>query len=886
MKPVKLKMKAFGAYLKPVELDFEKGLRGQKFFLVHGATGSGKTTIFDAICYALFNKSSGDDRKVENMRSELAGYNEDTEVEFTFALGDKIYRIFRNPGHKNPKGKADMKKSAALYVDDKLFSEDTREIDDYIKDLIGFNVEQFRQVVMLPQGKFRDFLMASSNDRIKILNVIFNSALYERIEEGLKKKSEIIVAEKNNLESMRNNLLEQAQSIGETEGEINLAELAENFFAQLDESEKRLAELKKSADSARKNFTAGEILNEKFLQYETAEKNLILAKNNLEKILAEFEKSKIEYDRRKSEESLRSELDKEIDKLKKIQAEVANYENKKSEMERAKFEEDSARKEISDCEVRQKKFDERMTVLKSEIEKLQGAEVKLKIAEQDLKNSSERAKLLREIERLQKEFLKSQKRLAVAEKNLSEAQKESERLKFLEKVCTAAKLAQNLSDGEPCPVCGAITHPKLAITKEIIPSDKEMEDADRILKRCDTEKNLSVQGVNSISDKIDFYKNELEKFSGVKSFEEAQKKFDDAKKSVAELEDLRSRFKKGEDCTEKNNRELEAARKKFESASKKFAQLCGVVETIQKNISEEYLSAPEKISFDLSDKQNLKRKLELAWKNADESFRKLSDKKSKQEGEIKSAENVKNAAAEKISDQKKPDLFALKKTAEDSQEKFIAQVEYTKSLKDNLNRIKKISAELAELEKKISEVMKNYQIWTRLYDVASGKNFARMNFQTYYLNAMFQDVIREANERLEKMSGGRYLFQDMQGVKKGFKKAGLDLEILDAYTGKARPVETLSGGESFLASLSLALGLAAVVKNTAGGIRLDTIFIDEGFGSLDSETLDFAINSLIELQKDGGRLVGIISHVEELKNRIPARLEVTKNKIGSSAKFI
>ncbi len=161
-----------------------------------------------------------------------------------------------------------------------------------------------------------------------------------------------------------------------------------------------------------------------------------------------------------------------------------------------------------------------------------------------------------------------------------------------------------------------------------------------------------------------------------------------------------------------------------------------------------------------------------------------------------------------------------------------------------------------------------------------------MSFQTYYLNAMFHDVIREANERLEKMSVGRYQFKNMEGAKKHAKKAGLDLEILDAYTGKARPVETLSGGESFLAALSLALGLAAVVKNSAGGINLDTIFIDEGFGSLDSETLDFAMSALTDLQNDSGRLIGIISHVEELKQRIPARLDVIKNKSGSTAKFI
>ena len=175
-------------------------------------------------------------------------------------------------------------------------------------------------------------------------------------------------------------------------------------------------------------------------------------------------------------------------------------------------------------------------------------------------------------------------------------------------------------------------------------------------------------------------------------------------------------------------------------------------------------------------------------------------------------------------------------------------------------------------------------MWETLYQVASGKT-SKISFQRYYLSTMFKEVISEANNRLEKMSGGRYRFQNKKEVTDGrIRSAGLDLEIVDDFSGTARPVETLSGGESFLASLSLALGLAAVVQNNSGGIKLDTIFIDEGFGTLDTETLDFAIKTLMELQS-GGRLVGIISHVEELKNQIPVRLEVNKTKTGSTAEF-
>lgn len=886
MKPIKLRMTAFGAYVKPVELDFEKGLAGKKFFLIHGATGSGKTTILDAICYALYNKTSGGDKKVENLHSELADSSVNTEVEFTFALGDKIYKIIRSPAQKNPKGTADLKRSAKLYIDNKLVSDETKEIDELIKNRMGFNAEQFRQVVMLPQGKFRDFLMAGSNDKMKILNVIFNSALYERIELGLKEKSEFFTSAKNNLESQRENILNQLREIGGVEGEINLTALTEKITAEFTEAEKKLRELKILSDKAQEDFTAGKILSEQFSNFETAEKNLLTAQNNLKAILSEYEQAKMEYDRRKTEESLRLELDKKIFDLQKIQSAVTEFENKKSELARLESDEKSAQAKVAACENNQKKYDNRMAELKAEIERLQGADVKFKVAEQELEKSLQREKLLSELERLKKELGALQKNLVAVTRDYELAEKKLSQCRFLQLAGAASKLAETLEDNKPCPVCGSTHHPYPKISEDYIPTDKDVERYEQLFTKKQSAKKSVDDELAKRQGEISALTVELKKLDEVKNFDDAQKIFNDAKKLAVELDNARKSFKSGEKYVEKNNRELEVARRNFETAVKNLANLRGVIETMKKNISAEYLAAPEKISADLAKIQNQKRNLEAAWQNAQDNFHKQSNRKSKQEGEIKSAESAKISAEEKILNQVKPNLDALKKAVDDSQEIFIAQNNRANSLKDNLKHIKNFSVKLAELDEKISVAAKNYQIWTRLYKVASGDNFAKMTFQTYYLNAMFQDVIREANERLEKMSGGRYQFRNMQGIKKGFKKAGLDLEILDAYTGKARPVETLSGGESFLASLALALGLAAVVKNTAGGINLDTIFIDEGFGSLDSETLDFAINALTELQTDSGRLIGIISHVEELKNRIPARLEVTKNKIGSTAKFI
>lgn len=886
MKPVKLKMQAFGSYVKSVELDFEKGLNGQKFFLIHGATGAGKTTILDAICYALYDKSSGNDKAVENLRSEFASPEIKTEVEFIFKLGEKIFKIRRNPGHKMPKGKGDVKKSVELYIDNNFISSDSKEIDEKIKNQIGFNVEQFRQVVMLPQGKFRDFLTASSDKKMGILNLIFNSALYEKVEQILKEKFNSAEKEKNNLENNFKNILNQAKETGKVDGEFNeknLPDLIEKFSAEFQNAKKNLEELKIQSEKTQNNFIAGKILSEQFDNFETAEKNFFLAKKELEKISAEFEISKKEYHKRESEESERKIFDEKIQKLEQIKNFFAEFQNKNSELDKARETEKISRAEILKFEMRQKKYEERLIFLKKEIESLRGSDVKFKDAEQNLKKSQHKHELSLELERLKKELENSKKRLKVAEKNFDDAKKDLDRLQFLQKICTAASLAKNLSEGEPCPVCGSTSHPKIATTDEIIPTDEEIEKSQNFLNKKNIEKNSAILAVANITNKIDFYTASIKKMTEVLDLNEAEKIFDEMKNFSDKLEENRKNLKNGEELTEKNFFDLKKAQENFSVVSKKTSTLSGAVETIKKNIPEKYFENPKKIFDDLNKNICEKKILDDAWKKAQDNFNKFSKLKSNQEGKFKSAKDTKNNLEKKIEGKIKPDIDSLKKFADETKNFYTEEVKKNITLENNLKILQEISVKLENLKKNLETTEKNFQIWKRLYEVASGKNLAKMTFQTYYLNAMFQDVIFEANERLEKMSGGRYQFQE--GVKKNAKKTGLDLEIFDAYTDKSRPIETLSGGEIFLASLSLALGLAAVVKNSSGGINLDTIFIDEGFGSLDSETLDFAINTLTDLQNDSGRLIGIISHVEELKQRIPARLEVIKSKSGSTAHF-
>jgi exonuclease SbcC len=375
----------------------------------------------------------------------------------------------------------------------------------------------------------------------------------------------------------------------------------------------------------------------------------------------------------------------------------------------------------------------------------------------------------------------------------------------------------------------------------------------------------------------------LEKFVDVLELTAAENFYNSAKKSADDLKIARENLKKGETFTKEVIEKVKSARLDTENKTRAAEKLRGIVEEKKSQIPAEILADSKKIDTDLNALQSQQKKLDSAWKSAEETFHICEKQHSESAGKVKAAEKSFNDAAQKVSGKTPPNIAALQSKKNFAQDSHTAAVKEFAALDNNLNRLQDISKKLENLNAEISAATKDFQIWKKLSAVATGEK-SKITFQRYYLNAIFKDVIFEANERLERMSGGRYHFRNEKNALSRKKLEGLDLEIFDTYSGSARPVETLSGGESFLASLSLALGLAAVVKNTAGGIKLDTIFIDEGFGSLDGETLDVAMNALTDLQI-GGRLVGIISHVDELRRRIPTRLEVFKTKTGSDARF-
>lgn len=863
-------MSAFGAYVKPLELDFETGLNGANFFLIHGATGSGKTTILDAICYALYGESSGGGRTGKMMRSEQAFPTIKTEVEFTFALRGKTYAIRRNPKYMRARvrggGLTEENASASIKENGRLI--DTKDVAQYVTSLLGFDSEQFRQVVMLPQGAFQKFLLARSDARQIVLNMLFNADLFKRVEDELKLKAADAKKSFDALTEHKKNFLEEAAAT-----EVELPALIKTLEEDLQAAQSQLKALEAQALDAQKNFSNADNLAKHFTDLEAKAQALTEAQKLFDKLSTELNAAQIEFDKRQAEEQQRKDLERLTADLAKKKAALQSLQARRKELQ-------AAEDELKTRERYKARCDDTLTKLKRQEEILRDTPAKLEEAKQRLKAAQDRAKLTTELASLRGRLKAAETDSNAAGREYEATEKLLSELREAQQTGRAALLAATLEDGKPCPVCGAIHHPAPATADSTIPTDAQIKSAEAKLKTLANRKTAVEQTLNRLTTELKLKEatlaEGLDKGAEALTVAEAQAAFDKLSDDEKELARCRTRITTGEVKT----READAAEKKFLS---KVNNLRGAVDNMTQEVEEKYLANPTALDTEILNATRQLNLLNTAFRNAQDNFNRLNTQAAAQRATVEAAQRIKAEVAALVAGKTPPDMPALKKLLDTAQAAWKAAIDNKAKSTAQLDRLKDLAKKIAATNEDLTAAEKNLLMWKTLSDAANGKT-SRISFQRYYLATMFKEVIAEANNRLEKMSGERYRFRNKETVTDRRYSGGLDLEIVDDYSGTARPVETLSGGESFLASLSLALGLAAVVQNNAGGIKLDTIFIDEGFGTLDAETLDFAMKTLIELQS-GGRLVGIISHVEELKNQMPVRLEVHKTKAGSTAEF-
>lgn len=772
MKPLQLTMRAFGAYAGEQIIDFT--LLGDKnFFLIHGPTGSGKTTILDAISFALYGSASGDLRESKNLRSDYDPAEQKTEVEFTFKSGEYIYQVLRAPEQelKKQRGEGTRKVPAAAALF-KILTDGSKEplaaksdeVTKKITELIGFKAEQFRQIVLLPQGEFRRFLIAESKDRKAILETIFKTELYRRIEALLAEHSTAI---DNDYKALKQ---QQQFILNSTECENNDQLLADiQIFLQRQKEETAALQTASAQLAAAKlQLQQAQELHNAFAE-ETAARTAFLT-------LTE-QRSAVETAKTEAAQADKAALLEEIYNS-TLRAHKHNQECLSAEQ--------SAQQATAAA---QAKLQELQQKLSEQLQQLDG---------QSLKNT---ANLDKALELLNQRIL----------------QLHSEAAKLSGVTSELERLAAALVDNEPCPVCGALQHPHPATITAAQKSELQLKTQ------------TITRQVQSLQLLQQSYQQAQLHLAGCEATLKANQAA--SVNAAKEFSALREHFKERLDASDFESQAAFLAALRTESTRKQLQQTIAAYE------------------------QNLAA---------------ATDR-------LQRAQNAVNGKTE-------PELSACKAAEQQADALYRQLTAQTAVTAKELSDLQKAQLQLQELEKKMGTLQDAYQTAASLAETARGNNPSRLTFSAFVLQAILDDVLQAANLRLTSMSRGRYSLSRTGDVLDARRENGLNIEVTDSFTGVARPVKTLSGGELFLASLSLALGLSDVVQAYAGGIRLDTILVDEGFGTLDSEALDMAIRTLTDLQK-GGRLVGIISHVSELRERISARLEVIPGQRGSTAVF-
>lgn len=918
MRPLKITMSAFGPYAGEVTLDMQK-LGKSGIYLITGDTGAGKTTVFDAISYALYGEASGNYRENTTLRSKYASADTPTFVELEFEYNNEIYKINRNPEYPRPnkRGEGFTKQSAnaELVMPDGSVITKIKEVSAKVEEIIGINKNQFSQIAMIAQGDFRKLLNCETNERSKIFRKIFKTEPYHNIEIKL---SSLFNELKRNREKEKSGI----------EQYINQLKCNENDTLSLE------LERAKSGDVLIEDVIklAGEIINKDTLEYTKTQKNIESINEEIEKInsniklyekqeatkkayakasaqLEELKTKRNDCEKAyKSDEAQRERLDDLTRKINLINSKMPKYDELKSLEdsinERAQsFEKSNNLLKLKQQEITllEKEFDEKSKAL----EEVKGADLlvqKLNVQKEEIKKKAEALKELNiEIDRCKTEQKNLKNAQSFAKSALDEygaLENEYNQIYIAFFNEQAGIIADELKDGEPCPVCGSTSHPNLARKSENAPSQADVESAQNLVKKAQEKADKARDTASALKSRFDEIAANV-KSAAKKLFGTDDNVFDDYNSNInalkKEYDDTLALLKTANEklnLYQKLDKEIPKIQEKQKSLSDEISTLNTQKASDEAFISENtkrVTSIKSELDFESADlaKDKLKEYTNLSSdiKNAiEKSKNDFDDIKSKydtQKGKKASLENA-------LKEFKEIDLASLnekslklnehKNDIDETAKSLYSRIDSNKSLVDNIS------------EKR--DILKEYDdkyVWLKaLSETANGdiSGKEKITLETFVQMTYFDSIIRKANIRLLTMSDGQYELVRRSDAETLKKNEGLALDVIDHFNASSRSVSTLSGGESFMASLCLALGLSDEIQSSNGGIKLDTMFVDEGFGSLDGEALDRALSALTSLSQ-GNRLVGIISHVDVLRDRIDNKIVITKDRTtGSNAQII
>lgn len=906
MRPVKLEMTAFGPYAGKVELPLsELGTSG--LYLITGVTGAGKTSIFDAITFALYGQASGRVRTPKSLRSKYAEADRETEVKLVFEHRGKEYIIVRKPEQERPKkvgeGTTVSPAKAEFYAPDKAPLTKTGEVDAAVQELLGIDRDQFAQIAMISQGDFMKLLTAGTDERMRIFRKLFGTQIFERLQEGL--MAEKSSAQKE-FEKVRNTIAGYIRDVapGEEDNE-NLTAVVRLVEERLDGDRKEETELETKIRKFDADIGVLQQQIGRAQEFETAKVSL----KTIDAEIEEGRKAHWNAQQKLDDEEAKGPRRKEIAaSVTRLQEQLPAYEELKQRREAlAELAKNQETAETDRTKAREQHANDLKLAaqLEAEEETLKDAAVRVTEEETVIARLKEQQSRVQDLADAVTALEQLEKDCVVAQQEYREAKTAYETVSrafavqnrhFLD--AQAGILAEGLQDGEACPVCGSLEHPLPAQKTEEAPTEAEldllreqMEQASRMQQdksakagelaghlrtasetiARDAASSLG-EGEGALAQRIAQRQSELKaQHAG------AEEKLRNEQTNVKRQMELRGLIKE-------TRERIDAAEKALAEKDKELAVLKEKTDAMKAEVRKQEAGLEYESTDKLQEAIRTLQGEEKTLESAHEAARKALEEAVRQESALKGQRKELETIVSRGSDIDLETCSGQLKLLQTDRETAAARQQELKTrIELNGRAVAKIEAE----QERLKEVEERLAWISTLSDTANGtlKNKEKITLETFVQMAYFDRILQKANSRFRIMSDNQYEFKRRRESSNKRSKTGLELDVIDHYNSSERSADTLSGGESFMASLSLALGLSDEIQASSGGIQLDTLFVDEGFGSLDEDTLAQAMRALGKIAEND-RLVGIISHVSELKEKINKQIVVQKQPAGGSTAHI
>lgn len=1003
MMPISLTLSAFGPYPDTITIDFES-FQEDGLFLITGPTGSGKTMIFDAMIFALYGKTSGQIRQTDSLRCDHALNEIPTFVEFSFSLHQQNYTIKRNPKYYLEGKKTPKQPSALLILPDGKMVEGIKEVNQKMISLLGVDDQQFKQICMIAQGEFTKLIMASSDEREKVLRELFHSETYQKLEEKLKvhlktyqdkydlllnkrkdlmqelqvedhqeylsKQTKLIASQQKEYDDLKKDLDQKKQQLQlyrlQNQRLIQLKDLKQQF-QDLKKQENDYHKLNKTVDTLKK----AQETNYLYISYIKQQKKLQTLKLNQEDFLKQLKKLEKDYQEKKVQansldykQQTKEKLQNQIQETKQLINQIYQYQNDYQNLQTLKQQYRMLDEEHKLFLKKKEKFENGLQRDQERIQSEQQVQSKYELIKQQYVRLNEQKVKVHQLSDYYDQILKLnenksdlQEEYTVVEKQVDHEKMQYNQMEKLYFRKQAGIFALQLKENQPCPICGSLHHPHPAqIEKEDITKEKLDQQAKKVKQQehrlqdilqkillSNQKKEMLVKQTKQLSSELNIQE-EISKEIFIKELDHLSKDEKRMKKEYLELQDelkYIQKLKKSvalslKDMSTYESKELKQAQsleniqvqihqlsgklddslrqyeigevnKNYQQVQKEYRQLSLEIETIQQDyekVKNKYLEIKTKISSlnqQIIQEQEIYDELDNKYHTALDAFineeeflnlktqiNQISILEKKYQDYLISLKSLNEqiiSLENEVKDSTYVDLSSLSETIKEVNQQLREKNDDLEKLKIDYSLKEKMIKDIQKINQQLEKDEDTYQRYLDLYNLASGKNNARVSIERYVLATYFENMLIYANVIMKQLSQGRYQLLRKDDAGKGRSQQGLELDVFDQESGNIRSIKTLSGGESFKAALSLALGLSRMVQDYAGGIELNTLFIDEGFGSLDSQSLDQAMNCLMELHHEN-KLIGIISHVSDLKDRIERQLVVERKQKQSVIQMI